>query len=71
MPRTASSLPRLRAPAWGLPDGTIDDFLAFARTDGRFVDHFAPDGTPSAEILATQADRPANWRTLQELAEAA
>ena len=50
------------------PDGSVQDFLAFARTEGRFAPHFAPDGTPSPEIQATQADRLANWRTLQELA---
>jgi pyruvate/2-oxoacid:ferredoxin oxidoreductase beta subunit/Pyruvate/2-oxoacid:ferredoxin oxidoreductase delta subunit len=53
-----------------LPDGTIVDFLTFARTEGRFAPHFAADGTPSAEIRATQEDRKANWRTLQELAGA-
>jgi pyruvate/2-oxoacid:ferredoxin oxidoreductase beta subunit len=51
-----------------LPDGTLLDFCAFARTEGRFAPHFAPDGKPSADILATQADRLANWRTMQELA---
>ena len=51
-----------------LPDGTVLDFCAFARTEGRFAPHFAPDGTPSPEILATQRDRLANWHTLQELA---
>jgi pyruvate/2-oxoacid:ferredoxin oxidoreductase beta subunit/Pyruvate/2-oxoacid:ferredoxin oxidoreductase delta subunit len=50
------------------PDGTPIDFLAFARTEGRFAPHFAPDGTPTPDILATQADRLAGWRTLQELA---
>ena len=50
------------------PDGTVVDFLAFARTEGRFAGHFPPDGAPSQEILATQADRLANWHTLQELA---
>jgi hypothetical protein len=50
------------------PDGSPDDFLAFALTEGRFAAHFAVDGTPSAEILATRADRLANWHTLQELA---
>ncbi len=50
------------------PDGSIVDFLVFARTEGRFAPHFGADGAPSAEILATQADRLANWRTLQELA---
>lgn len=51
-----------------LPDGTPVDFLAFARTEGRFAPHFAKDGAPSEEIRATQADRQQNWRTLQELA---
>jgi len=51
-----------------LPDGTPVDFLAFARTEGRFAPHFAKDGTPTEEIRATQDDRLANWRTLQELA---
>jgi pyruvate/2-oxoacid:ferredoxin oxidoreductase beta subunit/Pyruvate/2-oxoacid:ferredoxin oxidoreductase delta subunit len=50
------------------PDGAPDDFLAFARTEGRFARHFAADGTPTPEILGTQADRLENWRTLQELA---
>jgi pyruvate/2-oxoacid:ferredoxin oxidoreductase beta subunit/ferredoxin len=50
------------------PDGTPIDFLAFARTEGRFAPHFGADGTPTPEILATQQDRLANWRTLQELA---
>src|SRR3990172_867120 len=50
------------------PDGSVVDFLAFARTEGRVAPHFGPDGGPTAEILATQADRLANWRTLQELA---
>ena len=50
------------------PDGTPVDFLAFARTEGRFAPHFAADGTPTGEIVATQADRLAAWRTLQELA---
>ena len=50
------------------PDGSPIDFLAFARTEGRFAPHFAADGTPTAEIVATQADRLAAWKTLQELA---
>ena len=50
------------------PDGAPDDFLAFARSEGRFAAHFAADGTPTPEILATMADRLANWHTLQELA---
>lgn len=51
-----------------LPDGTPVDFLAFARTEGRFAPHFTPDGTPSAEIVATQADRLESWHWLQEVA---
>jgi pyruvate/2-oxoacid:ferredoxin oxidoreductase beta subunit len=50
------------------PDGDALDFLTFARSEGRFAPHFAADGTPSAEIVATQADRLANWRLLRELA---
>jgi pyruvate/2-oxoacid:ferredoxin oxidoreductase beta subunit len=53
-----------------LPDGTVVDFLAFARTEGRFAPHFAEDGSPTAEIRATQADRLANWRLLREMAGA-
>jgi pyruvate ferredoxin oxidoreductase beta subunit len=44
------------------------DFLTFARREGRFAPHFGPSGTPTAEIQATNEDRLANWRTLQELA---
>jgi len=50
------------------PDGTAVDFLAFARTEGRFAPHFATDGTATDEITATREDRLANWRTLQEMA---
>jgi pyruvate/2-oxoacid:ferredoxin oxidoreductase beta subunit len=50
------------------PDGSTIDFLTFARTEGRFSGHFDADGAPTDEILATRADRLANWRTLQELA---
>ncbi|MGZ6255543.1 MAG: thiamine pyrophosphate-dependent enzyme [Candidatus Limnocylindria bacterium] len=50
------------------PDGSVQDFLSFARTEGRFGQHFAADGTPTAEIAATQEDRLGNWRTLQEMA---
>jgi pyruvate ferredoxin oxidoreductase beta subunit len=50
------------------PDGTPVDFLAFARSEGRFRQHFGADGTPTPEILATQDDRLANWHDLQELA---
>jgi pyruvate ferredoxin oxidoreductase beta subunit len=51
-----------------LSDGTVIDFLTFARSEARFAPHFAPDGTPSPEILATREERLANWRALQELA---
>ena len=50
------------------PAGEPVDFLSFARTEGRFAPHFGPSGEPTAEILATNADRLANWHTLQELA---
>ncbi len=50
------------------PSGEVLDFLTFARTEGRFSPHFAPDGSPGPEIRATQEDRLANWRLLQELA---
>ena len=50
------------------PDGTEVDFLGFARTEGRFAQHFPAGGEPTPEILATRADRLANWRLLQELA---
>jgi pyruvate ferredoxin oxidoreductase beta subunit len=50
------------------PDGTPVDFLAFARSEGRFRQHFGADGAPTPEILATQDDRLANWRGLQEFA---
>jgi pyruvate/2-oxoacid:ferredoxin oxidoreductase beta subunit/Pyruvate/2-oxoacid:ferredoxin oxidoreductase delta subunit len=50
------------------PDGSVIDFVSFARTEGRFAPHFGADGTPSPEILGTQADRLANWRMLQEQA---
>jgi len=60
--------PALRDDWAKAPDGSAVDFLAFARTEGRFAPHFGPDGTPTEEILATQADRLANWRLLQELA---
>jgi hypothetical protein len=53
-----------------LPDGGTVDFITFARTEGRFAPHFAADGTPSAELLATQDDRLANWHLLQELSGA-
>ena len=50
------------------PAGEPIDFLSFARSEGRFAPHFGPSGEPTAEIQATNEDRLANWRTLQELA---
>jgi pyruvate-ferredoxin/flavodoxin oxidoreductase len=44
------------------------DFIAFARTEGRFARHFDADGTPSEFLQRAQLDRLENWRTLQELA---
>ena len=60
--------PALRDDWATLPVGTTLDFLAFARTEGRFAGHFDAGGAASPEIQATQSDRLANWRTLQELA---
>ncbi|MFL5644271.1 MAG: thiamine pyrophosphate-binding protein, partial [Chloroflexota bacterium] len=60
--------PALRGDWATAPDGSPLDFLAFARTEGRFAPHFGPDGTATDEIVATAADRLANWRRLQELA---
>jgi pyruvate/2-oxoacid:ferredoxin oxidoreductase beta subunit/Pyruvate/2-oxoacid:ferredoxin oxidoreductase delta subunit len=50
------------------PDGTTFDFISFARTEGRFGQHFDKEGKPSAELLRSQADRLQNWQTLQEMA---
>lgn len=60
--------PALRADWATLPDGTLVDFLAFARTEGRFAAHFGADGEPTEELRATEADRLENWHMLQELA---
>jgi pyruvate/2-oxoacid:ferredoxin oxidoreductase beta subunit/Fe-S-cluster-containing hydrogenase component 2 len=60
--------PALRDDWSTLPTGEPVDFLMFARSEGRFAPHFSADGAPSEEIQATQADRLAAWRTLQELA---
>ena len=60
--------PALREDWSAMPDGSVTDFMAFARTEGRFAPHFAADGAPSPEIQATNAERLANWRELQEMA---
>jgi pyruvate/2-oxoacid:ferredoxin oxidoreductase beta subunit len=48
--------------------GEVVDFVAFARTEGRFARQFDGEGRPSAALGAAQADRLAHWRRLQELA---
>jgi pyruvate ferredoxin oxidoreductase beta subunit len=60
--------PAIKADWAAAPDGTPIDFLDFARTEGRFAGHFPARGGPTPEILATRADRLANWQGLQELA---
>jgi pyruvate ferredoxin oxidoreductase beta subunit len=50
------------------PDGTTFDFISFARTEGRFGQHFDKEGHPSAELQTSQEDRLQNWHTLQEMA---
>jgi pyruvate/2-oxoacid:ferredoxin oxidoreductase beta subunit len=60
--------PALREDWLRTPDGATTDFLDFARTEGRFAPHFTADGAASEEIKATNADRLANWRALQEMA---
>jgi pyruvate ferredoxin oxidoreductase beta subunit len=47
--------------------GEVVDFVTFARTEGRFARQFDAEGRPSPALLASQADRLANWRRLQEL----
>jgi pyruvate ferredoxin oxidoreductase beta subunit len=59
--------PALREDWLRQPDGTVLDFVEFARSEGRFAPHFSADGRPTEEILATSQDRLANWRMLQEL----
>jgi pyruvate ferredoxin oxidoreductase beta subunit len=48
--------------------GQLQDFIWFARSEGRFGKQFDADGNPSMELLASQDDRLRNWRLLQELA---
>ncbi len=48
--------------------GEVVDFIAFARTEGRFSKHFDKDGNPSEVLLSTRQERLENWRLLQELA---
>jgi pyruvate-ferredoxin/flavodoxin oxidoreductase len=44
------------------------DFVAFARTEGRFSRHFDATGKADEFLLSAQGDRLENWRKLQELA---
>jgi pyruvate-ferredoxin/flavodoxin oxidoreductase len=44
------------------------DFIAFARTEGRFARHFDADGHPDEFLRLAQEDRRMNWHKLQELA---
>lgn len=50
------------------PSGQPIDFLTFARSEARFAPHFRGDGSATPEIHATNDERLANWRTLQEMA---
>jgi len=50
------------------PDGTVFDFVSFARTEARFGQHFDKEGNPSIELQRSQEDRLQNWQTLQEMA---
>ncbi len=49
-------------------EGNPVDFVAFARTEGRFRRHIGRDGEPSPELLAAQDQILRNWHALQELA---
>ncbi len=44
------------------------DFIAFARTEGRFAVHFDADGRADKFLAQAQQDRLENWHRLQELA---
>jgi hypothetical protein len=50
------------------PDGTTFDFISFARTEGRFRQHFDKEGNASVELQSSQEDRLQNWHILQEMA---
>ena len=51
-------------------DGKLEtvDFIAWARTEGRFAKHFDKDGNPSEVLLRSQQERLENWWLLQEMA---
>ena len=44
------------------------DFIAFARTEGRFASHFDAEGNPDESLKRAQQDRLESWHRLQELA---
>jgi len=48
--------------------GELQDFVWFARSEGRFAKQFDGEGKPSDALLLSQNDRLKNWRLLQELA---
>ncbi|MBI2026571.1 MAG: hypothetical protein HYS98_01995 [Deltaproteobacteria bacterium] len=44
------------------------DFIAFAKTEGRFANQFDKQGAASQALQDAQIERLRNWNTLQELA---
>ncbi len=48
--------------------GELQDFVWFARSEGRFAKQFDREGNPAEALLLSQDDRLKNWRLLQELA---
>jgi pyruvate ferredoxin oxidoreductase beta subunit len=48
--------------------GETFDFVHWARTEGRFSEHFDKEGKPSPELIRAGEDRLKNWHLLQELA---
>jgi pyruvate/2-oxoacid:ferredoxin oxidoreductase beta subunit/Pyruvate/2-oxoacid:ferredoxin oxidoreductase delta subunit len=49
-------------------DGEAVDFLAFARSEGRFAKHFGKDGSVTPELEGAKLSILQNWRFLQEMA---
>ncbi len=50
------------------PSGEPYTFADFARSEGRFANHFDEEGTAGEALLAAQQERLGNWRLLQDLA---
>ncbi|MCZ7627137.1 MAG: hypothetical protein M5R38_16450 [Candidatus Methylomirabilis sp.] len=46
--------------------GEVVDFIAFARTEGRFAKQFDVEGRPSETLLYAREERLQYWRRLQE-----